>query len=247
LTKGTHQTQSDAVCDALRQLIVHTELKPGEPIEEAAIMSRLKTGRTPLREALWRLTKEDLIRHLPNRGYFVSEISAADLMNVFEIRESLEVLSARLSAERARPEHIRDFEMLLEDARRGVARKNEDLTWNVGVDQRFHRLLADAAANGFLPAAIDRYYAISARVLYLSRMQMALVSDEIGNYEAMFVALQRRDPDAAEAVMRRHMSFDPISLASPPRSVGALTPRLSTPPKAARGLRIKRRGRRTSN
>ena len=69
-------------------------------------MRRLDAGRTPLREALQRLAQEDLIRNVPRRGYFVTDTSAADLFQVFEVRQSLEKLSARLAAERAGPDHL---------------------------------------------------------------------------------------------------------------------------------------------
>jgi DNA-binding GntR family transcriptional regulator len=212
MTKGTHHTKSDAVSAALRRLIVEGDLPPGAPIEETAIMTRLSVGRTPLREALQRLAEEDLVRRLPNRGYFVSDISASDLFHIFEIRESLEILAARLAADRARPEHLVEFEALLVEARAGVTAGNQERAWNLGIDERFHDLLARSSGNAYLHSSIMRYYSLSVRVLYLSHLQMALIRDELANYEAMLLALKAHDVAGAGSIMQRHMTFDPATL-----------------------------------
>jgi GntR family transcriptional regulator, rspAB operon transcriptional repressor len=236
--------QSDAVYDELRRLIIRTELTPGSPIEEGALMKRLDAGRTPLREALQRLAQEDLIRNIPRRGYFVTDTSAAELFQVFEVRQSLEKLSARLAAERASPEHLEEYDRLLREARRGLAQDNEDMAWNLGIDEWFHQLLARAAGNAHLVGAINRYYALSVRVHYLSRLRLTMVSEEIDKYEAIFAALRRRDGAAAAAVMHEHLSFDPMTLIALSRqSVDRTMERGPEPVAALRGAQ-RRNGRR---
>ena len=212
MTKGTHQTKSDEICAILRRMIIEGELPDGAAIEDAEMMQRLEIGRTPLREALQRLAEEDLLRRRPNRGYFVSEISASDLLHIFEIREQLEILCARKAAERARPQDIADYAAWLDEVRAGVAEENLDRGWNLKMDERFHDILATASGNAYLPGAVQRYYGLSVRSLYLSHMDMALIRDEMPNYEAMLPALEKRDLTAAEAIMRSHMAFDPATV-----------------------------------
>ena len=206
-------------------------------------MKRLGAGRTPLREALQRLAQEDLIRNVPRRGYFITDTSAADLFQVFEVRQSLEELSARLAAERAKPEHLEEFDRLLKQAHRGIAEGNEDMTWNLAVDEWFHQLLARASANVYLVGAINRYYALSVRVHYLSRLHLTLIREEIDKYEAMFAALQRRDSDRAAAVMHEHLFFDPMALIALSRQSPASNPN----PMAAMDLPPRRAARRASS
>lgn len=208
---GVHR-QSDVVYEELRRLIIRTELPPGSLIEEASLMARLDAGRTPLREALQRLVQEDLIRNVPRRGYFVTDTTAADLFRMFEVRLSVECLSARLAAERATDAHLAEFADLLRQGHAGIADGNEDLTWNIGIDEWFHRLLARASENAYLVAAINRYYAMSVRVLYLSHVRLTLVRDEIGNFQAMFEAVEAHDPARAEAAMRNHLTINPMTM-----------------------------------
>ena len=229
--------QSDAVYEELRRLIVRTDLPPGSPVEEGPLMKRLGAGRTPLREALQRLAQEDLIRNVPRRGYFVTDTSAADLLQVFEVRQSLEELSARLAAERAKPEHLEEYDQLLRQAQRGIAEGNEDMTWNLGVDEWFHQLLARASANVYLVGAINRYYGLSVRVHYLSRLPLTMVREEVEKYEAMFAALQRKDGNRAAAVMHQHLFFDPMTLIALSRQSPAPNPNpmaaVEMPPRSA--------------
>ena len=88
----------------IRDLIVTLELKPGSVIEEARLCRELNLGRTPVREALKRLTHERLVRSVPHRGMFVMDINITDLARLTEVRVELEGFAARLAAERANAE-----------------------------------------------------------------------------------------------------------------------------------------------
>ena len=210
--ESSSQRQSDSAYERLKQLIIRAELRPGVVIEEATMMERLGVGRTPLREAIQRLAQEDLIENVPRRGYFVTEITAADLFNVFEVRQSLEALAAHLAAARIRPAQLAEFEAMLREARAGIAADNRDLDWNLGIDEWFHRIVGQATGNPYLVAAINRHYGLSVRTLYLSRVPITLIREEIENYENMHAALSAGDPARAEAAMRKHLDFDPTEV-----------------------------------
>lgn len=231
MPKHRFRRQSDTVYHELRRMLVRAELKPGGLVEEAEMMRTLAVGRTPLREALQRLVQDDLIRNVPRRGYFVTDTSAADLFHVFEVRLRLEGLSARLAAERGTEAHVQALAELIEEGQTGVDADNEDLIWNIEIDERFHMLVAQASGNPYLVRDIARHYALSVRVLYLSHMRLTLVRDEVSAYRALHKALQKRDPVAAEAAMALHLGDSPLQLinsAPPPHrpdGLGASAPR----------------------
>ncbi len=191
-------------------MVIHGALKPGALIEEAAEMARLGVGRTPLREALQRLAHEDLIEVVPRRGYFVTTISAAEMFQIFEARLSMELQAVRLAAERVTPETVAAQQALLEEARAGMAADNRDPAWNLAIDERFHGQIAAGSGNRYLAATLTRFYGLSVRTLYLSKIPITLVKDEIHNFVAVFDAIAAGDPDRAEKAMRRHLEFDPL-------------------------------------
>ena len=83
-------TAQEFVLGELRRGIVSGELRPGEQIRQDALAERLGTSRVPLREALKILEGEGQVAYHPHRGYFVAELSSADLVEVYRIRELLE-------------------------------------------------------------------------------------------------------------------------------------------------------------
>ena len=211
-TKPTGTRQSDTAYERLRQMVLRGALKPGALIEEAAEMERLGVGRTPLREALQRLAHEDLIEVVPRRGYFVTTISAAEMFQIFEARLNMEIQAVRLAAERVTPDVVAQQNALLAEARAGIADDNRDPAWNLDIDERFHGMIAAASGNRYLAATLTRFYGLSVRTLYLSKIPITLVKDEIANYEAVFDAIAAADVDRAEAAMRRHLEFDPMTM-----------------------------------
>lgn len=207
-------------------MVIRGALKPGALIEEAGEMERLGVGRTPLREALQRLAQEDLIEVVPRRGYFVTTISAAETVQIFEARLSMEIQAVRLAAERATPEAIAAQRALMDEARAGI--DSRDPAWNLEIDERFHGLIAQASGNRYLAATLTRFYGLSVRTLYLSRIPITLVKDEIGTFVAVFDAIAAGDPDRAEATMRRHLEFDPMTMIGlAPQARSAADPRPS--------------------
>ncbi|MHB0927990.1 MAG: GntR family transcriptional regulator [Candidatus Nanopelagicales bacterium] len=83
-------TAQEFVLAELRRSIVSGELRPGEQIRQEALAERLGTSRVPLREALKILEGEGQVAYHPHRGYFVAELSSADLVEVYRIRRLLE-------------------------------------------------------------------------------------------------------------------------------------------------------------
>lgn len=99
----TKQRAADIAYDTIENLIVTLQLQPGAPIVEAELIELTGLGRTPLREALMRMSSNGLIQQLPRRGLIISDIAASEHMTVLETRRVLERLIAASAARRATP------------------------------------------------------------------------------------------------------------------------------------------------
>src|SRR6267143_507263 len=94
------RSQSDEAYQRILERIVRLEMAPGSVVNEARLREELGIGRTPIREALQRLARENLVRSIPHRGTFVTDVNITDLARITEVRVLLEGHAARLAAER---------------------------------------------------------------------------------------------------------------------------------------------------
>src|SRR5947199_6486644 len=127
---------------SIRDLIVSLELSPGGLIDERQLVESLGIGRTPVREALRRLSQEQLVEVFPRRGMFVTGVDVRDLARISEVRAALEPEAARLAAERATDEE-----------RDGLADLGDRITGGLdlmGLDECIHRAVYAAAHNRLL-------------------------------------------------------------------------------------------------
>ncbi|MDI3500468.1 MAG: hypothetical protein PWP22_239, partial [Thermoanaerobacter sp.] len=90
----------DVVFDYMKDAIITGKLKPGERLMEVQLAEKLGVSRTPVREAIRKLELEGLVVMVPRKGAYVADLDAKDLLNVLEVRSSLEGLAASLAAER---------------------------------------------------------------------------------------------------------------------------------------------------
>ncbi|MBQ0923318.1 GntR family transcriptional regulator [Saccharopolyspora endophytica] len=129
------------VLDELRRSIVSGELSPGQPIRQDTIAAGLGVSRVPLREALKTLEAEGQVVYQPHRGYSVAELSLADLLEVYRMRELLESEAARVATER-----LTDADLTrITDAGQDVEKAAEDgdLVAMIAANRRFHFALLE--------------------------------------------------------------------------------------------------------
>jgi DNA-binding GntR family transcriptional regulator len=194
------ERQSDRAYRLLKRSILSLDLAPGVVLVEPELMQRFGVGRTPLREALQRLSTDGLVTTLPRRGTFVSPVTANDVHAVYELRCNLDAFAARLAAERAGEAEIARMEALLEAA--ASAAPDEA----VGFDEQMHALILAATRNDYLIDTLNRLYALSVRLFNLRRYQRETLRDMRAELGAVVAAIRRRDPNAAAAAALAHVT-----------------------------------------
>ncbi|MDG4864320.1 GntR family transcriptional regulator, partial [Streptomyces sp. T-3] len=107
----------DRAYETLRRRIIEAQLQPGQRLVERDLAAELEVSRIPLREALRRLEADGLVLLVPHRGALVAPFTPTDVRDLFDVRESLESLAARLAAERADAEGLERLRVRLDAAR----------------------------------------------------------------------------------------------------------------------------------
>jgi len=155
---------ADVAYDALESMIVTMELKPGAPIIEATLIEKTGLGRTPLREALMRMSSNGLILQMPRRGLVVSDIDASAHLSLIETRRVLERLITQNAAEKATPQERKDLVVCAEQML--VAAKRHTLAEYMAADQAFDHIVQSACANPSAVAAVTPLIIKSRRFWY---------------------------------------------------------------------------------
>lgn len=138
----------------LRRAIVTAVIPPGTPLIEADLMERFGVGRTPLREALHRLSSDGLIVIFPRRGVLVSQLGLREIQQLFEARLALEAETTRLAAERMTDDDRCRLIAISEEVRSTEVARSFDTF--LEADQRLHRELIRLAQNMYLSEAANR-------------------------------------------------------------------------------------------
>jgi DNA-binding GntR family transcriptional regulator len=187
----------------LRDRIVTLRLAPGSALREDELMSQLGIGRTPLREAVKRLALENLLSVQPRRGTFVSDVEAADIVNITEVRAELEGYAAELSALRMDPAARAAAEELLKEVE--VLTNSDETSELMRFDERIHRFIWDSCGNLYLSETLERYFTLSLRIWYLVLDRVPGLGHSIHDQAHLLEALLDRNGPRARTIMREHV------------------------------------------
>ena len=196
------RSQSEEAYARLLERIVSLDMPPGSVVNEARLRAELNIGRTPIREALQRLARENLVRSIPHRGTFVTDVNITDLARITEVRVVLEAHAARLAAEKHTGADTRALGELVEVLRRGDVSDQREL---MQLDHRIHKLVYRAAHNPFLEATLERYFNLSLRLWYLVLDRQVGLRRAVDEHIDLLQAVLAGDGDLAEAIMRKHV------------------------------------------
>jgi DNA-binding GntR family transcriptional regulator len=205
------QSRSAQVYDLLRDAIVSLWLKPGECISEKAIAEQLGISRTPVREALMRLSDEGLVEIFPQSGTFVSPIKLQDVLEGQVVREALELAVVRRASTRCDEAFSVRFEGLLR-------RQRECARWNDydgfhALDEEFHRTISECSGTPRVWRIIMNAKAQLDRVRRLGMRAPGQLQQIIRQHEAIFLGLKSGDKSKAVEALKVHLEavFDSIN------------------------------------
>lgn len=145
---------SDRAYRTLRDEIIDWDLPPGSVLGEVEQSTRLGVSRTPLREALARLTADGLVAAQAGRGLVVTDVSLENIRELFEVRRALEEQAARLAAERGSAEVFLEFERAFLQVPDLLEKDDPARHQYYDLVRRFDEAVDDAVANPYLVTAL---------------------------------------------------------------------------------------------
>jgi DNA-binding GntR family transcriptional regulator len=198
-------TLTDKAYAQIEEQIVTLQLPPGTVLSELVLAERLGIGRTPIREALHRLSRDGLVNILPRRGVLVSEIDLRSQLRLLEVRRELERLMARGAAERATEEERAQFAEIAKGMQR-ASDKEDDISF-MRLDQQMNSLISLAARNEFASRSMGLMHGLSRRFWYQHYKQAADLPLCARLHAAVAGAIAERDPGRAAAASDRLIEY----------------------------------------
>jgi DNA-binding GntR family transcriptional regulator len=191
---------ADELFEYLRDAILSGELDVGERLVEESIAQATSVSRTPVREAIRRLSAAGLATNT-GRSYVVSELSSVELREVWVVMENLQVLAARMAARNRSDVDVTNARFLME--RGAEAAKAGEAEAVVTLNRQFHDAINQASGNRFLASEIAtlRTRLERSRDFTSARQRDGAQSE----HAALLEAVRDGDPEAAEAAVREHL------------------------------------------
>jgi DNA-binding GntR family transcriptional regulator len=184
-------------------MVIEGEIPPGARLGQVELAEQLGISRTPVREALRRLTGEGLAEFVPNRGFRAASPSIDDVLRRLEVRALVEPGIARLAAERRTDA---DLERLHEAIDREEAAEARIAAHDASRD--FHILLARASGNRELVAVLEAMWIveIGRRLLAARATSAEWCSFDVAEHREIAAAVAARDGDRAARLMGEHVA-----------------------------------------
>jgi DNA-binding GntR family transcriptional regulator len=192
----------EEIREQLIEDILNGRLAPGSRIVETRIAQQFGVSQGPVREALRDLELFGFVVSLPFRGAQVREVSTQDLLEIYPIRAGLEGVAAGAAATRIDEATLTQLAELI-DVMRDAA-NNDDHRTVVDTDRTFHHTIVKASGNRMLEHVwLTLQLSITTCVTHsVTHRSLHVIAER---HVALLDALRTRDPERAEAAMRRHI------------------------------------------
>lgn len=206
-------TSADKTFLMLRTAIVEGEMEAGAKLNEAELSTKYSVSRAVVREAINRLESCHLVERKPNVGARIVSLSPEGLIELYQVRESLEGMAARLAAVYMTDEEIADLKQLLNSHLETVS--TGETYYQEAGDLDFHyRVILGSKNQHLISLLIDGLY----HLVRMYRVQLGMagprVTTAFDEHKNIVNAIANRDEELAEILMRRHITYSKNNIES---------------------------------
>jgi DNA-binding GntR family transcriptional regulator len=199
----------EKVYEKVKLLAIDYHFRPGERVNEVELAGQLGVSRTPVREALNRLSKDGFMSFVPNRGFYARDITPEGVRELYEVRMVIEQATFRFACQRASDEEIAATTAIWEE----VSQKQQDVSeisdWSTiaQADERFHMEIAHISKNSQLYDMLD---SLNSLIRFFRRIDLETPSRRNNAYHEhveIISALRQRDVQKGMLLIERHVSL----------------------------------------
>lgn len=198
-----HKPLRILVYEELRMLIMTGQIKPGTRMMEIDLAESMGVSRTPVREAIRQLEKDNLVTIEPRRGAYVSDISAVDLEDMLIVREPLEGLATYIATQKMTEEQIEEIRKVNETYEAAVREKDKEKM--IEADTHFHNLITQGSGNQYLINILLELQEQVLRFRYIYFRSYKRAEEVVNEHRMILSALAAKDAETARACSTEHI------------------------------------------
>ncbi|MBX2868905.1 MAG: GntR family transcriptional regulator [Acidiferrobacterales bacterium] len=203
--------EPQSLYESLRHQIITMEIPPGADLDEKSLVKRFGVSRTPVREAIIRLSAEGLLEIRKNRGAVVTSLDLLTLQSIFEAGDLIEKAYTRLACLRRTDGDLAEIRRWMERFEKDLNR--QDISAMVKSNSQFHYSIAKASGNKYFFECYRRILADHERIAQLwytdnmSREQDTVSKTIVKQHRELFKAIESRNANLAEKISMEHASL----------------------------------------
>lgn len=199
----------DVVYESIKKTLINGKVPVGERFIEKEYSDRLNISRTPVRESLKQLEIEGLVKYIPRTGVVVNRITKDDVIEIYKIRNSLELLVATEAMKYITESDAKNIYNLLDETE--LANNEGDIDKVISLFTKFNNELYKLSNMKILPTMISNLNN------YLNRFRIISIEDTARREKALLEhrrildAIIAKDRDLAELIIKKHL-YDSLSI-----------------------------------
>jgi DNA-binding GntR family transcriptional regulator len=187
----------------LKERIVHLQYRPGEVLMVQRLATEIGVSRTPVREALVRLTEEDLVQPTDGRKFQVAPLTLKNVDELFEVREALEPLVAMGAARSHTEDDLARLQSIIDEMDKALHASDIDVFMEN--DWKFHDEIAEIHGNRTLETLLARLRGRIQRIRHLTQHLYHRMDDTIGEHRAIIDAIRTGKAASARKALLSHL------------------------------------------
>ena len=193
----------DWAYDTIKQVILNSQVRPGEQLRIEKLAEKMNVSRTPIREALLRLEGDGLVKAASHVGFFVKGITKRDLRELFELREITEGFAAEKAAPLLTDDDLAQIDILQREATSAV--KQGNLPEFNEMEIALHTFIIKHSQNRRLLKLVESLKDLTYRQRFLALKSLENVKKSVKEHQAIINALHKRDGKLAGKLMKKHI------------------------------------------
>jgi len=199
-----YKTRTQLVVETLREKILSGEIKAGQPLRQAALAEELNVSRIPVREALLQLEAEGLVSFEPHKGATATELSAAQVDELFELRAMLEAELLAASIPNLSEENLEEAHQLLQKLGKALGKENAANTWSE-LNSDYHNCLYSGANRPQTQDLVNTLNKNADRYIRMHLLWAGGISKAESEHTDLLTLSKERNVEKAVSVLKQHI------------------------------------------